>query len=136
MRIDVDIALLQEYADRHNDFMREYRLTGDVKYLKSFVQDIIDKATEGQTEEEKIAEFKKTMTDKEHHVLYTIFNEINQSGNVSVVKLVQKTGISRPVIDNLLSKLKTYGIAEVVNQGVKGTKITFLVYMGGLVHRV
>lgn len=127
MRVDVDIALLEDCADRHWDFMREYRLTGDIKYLKGFVMDVIEYATQEKTEEEKIAEFKKTITDKERHVLYTIFNEINKSGNISVVKMVQKTGVSRPVIDNLLNKLKTYRIAEITNQGVKGTNIVFLV---------
>ena len=127
MRVDVDIALLQDCANRHWDFMREYRLTGDVKYLKGFVMDIIETAIQEKSNDDMIKEFDLALTDRERHALVAIYQQIGQSGNISVVKMVQHAGVSRPVIDNLLNKLKTYGIAEVTNQGVKGTNIVFLV---------
>ena len=127
MRVDVDIALLEDCANRHWDFMREYRLTGDIKYLKGFVMDIIEAATQEKSNDDMIKEFDLALTDRERHALVAIYQQIGQSGNISVVKMVQHAGVSRPVIDNLLNKLKTYGIAEVTNQGVKGTNIVFLV---------
>ena len=39
--------------------------------------------------------------------------------------MIEKYSISRPVYNNLLSKLKEYNIAEVVSQGMKGTYIKF-----------
>ena len=37
--------------------------------------------------------------------------------------MVEKTSISRPVYANLLSKLKQYDVAKVVNRGSGGTDI-------------
>ena len=126
MRIDVDIALLQDCADRHWDFMREYRLTGDVKYLKGFVMDVIEYATKEEPSEDIIRKFKQNITNREFNALYSIIEEIGEEGNISVVKMIQKTGHSRPVFTSLLSKMETYKIAEVQNQGVKGTHIKLL----------
>lgn len=126
MRVDIDIALLQDCANRHLDFMREYRLTGDLKYLKDFVADVIDAATKEKTNEEIINEFKKDITDRELSALCSIIQEIGEEGNISVVKMIQKTGCSRPVFTSLLSKMETYKVAEVQNQGVKGTRIKLL----------
>lgn len=44
-------------------------------------------------------------------------------GNVVISKLVDVSGISRPVFKNLLLKLDRCKVATVVNQGVKGTYI-------------
>ena len=104
MRVDVDIALLQDCADRHFDFMREYRLTGDIKYLKGFVMDIIEEVTQEKADSAIIKEFDLALTDRERHVLSAIYRQIGQNGNISVVKMVQQAGVSRPVIDNLLNR--------------------------------
>jgi hypothetical protein len=54
-----------------------------------------------------------------------IRDEIGNEGYVSVVKMIQKTNISRPVFTSLLSKLQTFKVAVVENKGVKGTYIKF-----------
>jgi GTP-sensing pleiotropic transcriptional regulator CodY len=52
--------------------------------------------------------------------------EVGVEGYVSISALVEKTAVSRPTYNNLLSKLKNKGYAEVVNKGVKGTYIRFI----------
>jgi GTP-sensing pleiotropic transcriptional regulator CodY len=37
--------------------------------------------------------------------------------------MIQKTNLSRPVWTSLLQKMEKYGIAQIKNQGVKGTHI-------------
>jgi ribosomal protein S25 len=70
--------------------------------------------------------FLKNLTNTETKALYSIFKEIHEEGNISLSKMVDKYSISRPVYNNLLSKLKEFNIAEVVSQGMKGTYIKFI----------
>lgn len=70
-------------------------------------------------------DFLKNLTNTETKALHSIFNEIHAEGNISLSKMIEKYSISRPVYNNLLSKLKEYNIAEVVSQGMKGTYIKF-----------
>lgn len=65
-------------------------------------------------------------TANELKVLKAITEEIQLEGNVSIVKMIQKTGYSRPVFTSALNKLTQLRLAEVVNQGVKGTHIKFV----------
>ena len=71
------------------------------------------------------SDFLDSLTNTETKALHSIFNEIHDEGNISLSKMVEKYSISRPVYNNLLSKLKEYNIAEVIAQGVKGTYIRF-----------
>ena len=41
------------------------------------------------------------------------------------MKIVEETGISRPVFKNLFVKLEKNKVATITNQGVKGTYISF-----------
>ena len=70
-------------------------------------------------------EFLKNLTNTETKALHSIFKEIQNEGNISLSKMVDKYSISRPVYNNLLSKLKEFNIAEVISQGMKGTYIKF-----------
>jgi GTP-sensing pleiotropic transcriptional regulator CodY len=63
------------------------------------------------------------LTNNEQTAFEAIREEIGSSGNISVVKMIQKTSISRPVWTSLLAKMEKFGIAQVKSQGVKGTYI-------------
>jgi len=75
----------------------------------------------------KVAEFLANVTKTELSALKSIVAAIGVEGNFSIVKMIQSTGISRPVFTSLNQKLKEYGIAEVENQGVKGTHLKLLI---------
>jgi GTP-sensing pleiotropic transcriptional regulator CodY len=73
-------------------------------------------------------QFVNKTTEKEKDALRDIIDRIGEEGQLSLSSLIQLTNISRPVYTSLLSKLKEFKIAEVVNAGVKGTKIKFINY--------
>ena len=70
-----------------------------------------------------VNDFYKALTDNEKNAFIAIRETIGLSGNISIVKMIQKTNISRPVWTSLLAKMEKFGIAQVKNQGVKGTYI-------------
>ena len=65
-------------------------------------------------------------TMNELKALKAITEEIQTEGNISVVKMIQQTGHSRPVFTSAFNKLSQLKLAEIVNQGVKGTHIKFV----------
>ena len=71
-------------------------------------------------------EFSKKLTTLEKEAFAALKKKIGKEGNISIVKMIQETSISRPIWTSLLNKLKTDGIAEVESQGVKGTHIYFI----------
>lgn len=71
-------------------------------------------------------EFNEKLTTLEREALKAIRRKIVDEGNISVVKMIQETDISRPIWTALLGKMKEFNFAEVENQGVKGTHIKFL----------
>lgn len=77
-------------------------------------------------ERPRVADFLANATKTELSALNSIVAAIGIEGNFSIVKMIQATGISRPVFTSLNQKLKEYGIAEVENQGVKGTHLKLL----------
>lgn len=81
-----------------------------------------------QQEAQYIEQQKKKLTKKENMALNIILNELNfnKNGNISILELVKKSKISRPVFTNLLMKLQVNGDAEIWNQGAKGTYIKFI----------
>ena len=118
------IDKLRELAATHADTLREYRLSGDIADLHAFIEVVI---AANDNKEESIAAFKQDLTNNEFNALYCIVHKIGtDSGNISIVKMIQETPHSRPVYTNLLAKLEKHGIATVANQGVKGTNIKFL----------
>lgn len=75
----------------------------------------------------KVDTFLSKLTDNEYTALDAIVREINNDeGCVSISQLVNKTGISRPVFNNILNKMKDCGVAEIANKGVKGMYIKLL----------
>ena len=122
--IVTDEALLSCY-NKHFDTIRGFCFSGDATLLKEYVQEVLEFIIE-QGNTSALTNFKESITSREWLALSAIIQEIGQEGNISVVKMVQKAGVSRPVFDNLLTKLKNYEVAEIANQGVKGTNIKFL----------
>jgi len=68
-------------------------------------------------------EFFSNLTTTETKAYYAIISQIHDKGNITISDMVEKTSISRPVYANLLSKLKQYDVAKVVNRGSGGTDI-------------
>lgn len=68
-------------------------------------------------------DFFNALTANEKTAFQAIREEIGFSGNISVVKMIQKTNLSRPVWNSLLQKMEKYDVATIKNQGVKGTNI-------------
>jgi ribosomal protein S25 len=68
-------------------------------------------------------EFMSELSNAETKAYYSIVDEIGVEGNISISTLVKKYCISRPVYNNLIAKMKNKGVAEVFNQGVKGTYV-------------
>ena len=70
--------------------------------------------------------FKASLTKTELNAFEAILERIKQkSGIISISKMIEETSISRPVYKSLLTKMKNNKIAEVCNQGVNGTYISF-----------
>lgn len=73
--------------------------------------------------------FLESITPAQLNALKQVALKIEKAveGNFSIVKLVQESEISRSVYDTAFVKAKQFRIAEIKNQGVKGTYIKFLV---------
>ena len=71
--------------------------------------------------------FYEKLTAAEKKALTEIKNKTeNGIAQISISKIVEETGISRPVYKNLLNKLEKNNISKITSQGVKGTLIEFL----------
>lgn len=117
------VGQLKAIAAKHEDTLRNFRLSGKLSDLIPFIHDILD---EDKKDQPNLYEYKTDETDKERAALSAIIEEIGEEGTLSIVKLVQKVNISRPVFNSLMNKLEKYNIALVKNQGAKGTYIRFL----------
>ena len=71
--------------------------------------------------------FLQCLTAKEKIALDSLLNYLDEGeGNVSIVKMIEKAGVSRPVFMGLIQKMKDHKIAEIKNMGVKGTYFNIL----------
>ena len=71
--------------------------------------------------------FLETLTLSEKKALNEIRKRTeNGDAHISISKIVEETGISRPVYKNLLNKIEKDGIGKITSQGVKGTLVEFL----------
>ena len=109
---------LLEIASKYEEDLTEFRLTGKIAVLTDFLEAVI-----GADKLILVDEFFKALTVNEEQAFFAIREEIGLSGNISIVKMIQKTNMSRPVWTSLLAKMEKFGIAQVKNQGVKGTYI-------------
>lgn len=115
------ITELRSLASHYEDDLRNFRLSGNVDDLYDFIHAVM---TEHKEEFDRDG-FLKALTTNEQLAYDAIFKEIGEEGNISVVKMIQKTGLSRPVFTSLLQKMEKYHVAIIKNQGVKGTYIMF-----------
>jgi GTP-sensing pleiotropic transcriptional regulator CodY len=107
-------TIAQDYAED----IREFRLDGDFGRLMNFIEAVI-----GADQLVLVNDFYKALTENEKTAFLAIREEIDLSGNISIVKMIQKTNLSRPVWNSLFAKMEKFGIAQIKNQGVKGTHI-------------
>ena len=107
-------------SERYKEDINAFRLTGDLGCLMGFLESVVNAENEFLKED-----FFKALTSNEKIAFTAITEEIGASGNISVVKMIQKTNLSRPVWTSLLQKMEKYGAAIVKAQGVKGTYIEF-----------
>lgn len=114
--ISYDKVLL--IAKDYQEDIREFRLDGDIGRLMSFLE-----AVARADQLVLIDDFYNALTVNEKTAFEAIKMEIKGSGNISIVKMIQKTNLSRPVWTSLLQKMEKYGVAIVKSQGVKGTYI-------------
>lgn len=105
-------------AKQYEADIREFRLDGDIGRLMDFLEAVVR-----AEHEVLVKDFYNALTENETKAFIAIREEIGLSGNISIVKMIQKTSISRPVWTSLLQKMEKFGIAQVKNQGVKGTYI-------------
>ena len=114
LNYDKICLIAKEYADD----IREFRLQGDIGLLMDFLAAVVGADTLVLKDD-----FFNALTANEKQAFNAIREEIGLSGNISVVKMIQKTNLSRPVWTSLLAKMEKFGIARIKNQGVKGTYI-------------
>lgn len=94
--------------------------------LNNGVMEIIKLSLQDPKFEVSKEQFFKQLTNAEQRAYYSIVKEIGVEGNITISKLVEKNSISRPVYNNLIIKMKEYGVATIVSQGMKGTNIKIL----------
>lgn len=114
----ITVEQLKAQADHYENDLREYRLSGDLEYLLPLINKLL-----GADTGYLVTDFFNALTENEKIAFSAIRQEIGFSGNISVVKMIQKTNLSRPVWTSLLQKMEKFGIAYIKNQGVKGTYI-------------
>lgn len=90
------------------------------------VMEIMKLALENPQEETTKDIFFQNLTKAEQKAYYSIIKEIHAEGNISIKQLIDKNTISRPVYNNLLTKMKNFNVAEIANQGMKGTYIKII----------
>ena len=112
---------LLSIAECYTEDLTNFRLSGNVLYLRDFIE-----ATLGANQLVLKDEFFNALTTNENMAFETIKQEIGSSGNISIVKMIQKTNLSRPVWTSLLQKMEKFGIAHIKSQGVKGTYVEFM----------
>ena len=118
------ITKLKVIAQLYEDDLRNFRLSGNIEDLYNFIQAILNETQENPPNYDK---FFDALTSHELTAYRSIIDEIgSEEGNISIVKMIQKTNFSRPVFTSLLQKMEKYNVAIVKNQGVKGTHIIFI----------
>ena len=119
----VNINAVEKMAQQCQDKLRDFRLTGDLNLLKELIEVAVQiEQSEGAADLAK--DFLSSLTDNEKIAYQAIQEQISSlNGYISVVKMIQKTNLSRPVFTNLLQKMEKFGIAQIKNCGVKGTYI-------------
>ena len=97
--------------------------------LNDGVVKILEESFKEKLDKPKIVnkrEFFNNLTNMEQKAYYALLAEVGAEGNLSVKQISIDSVISRPVYTSLFIKLKESNIAEIINQGVKGTYVKFI----------
>lgn len=106
---------------------REDKTNNIVDRINKNIVDIFRKS-QAMLDDNNHLNFLSSLTEKEKTALdyiYSKFNE-NKECNISIVEAIKDTSLSRTVFSSTLGKMQKYKIAEIANQGVKGTYIKIL----------
>ena len=109
-----------DYIAIYSNFLENKNIE-NIDEIKAGIMEII-KMVVNNTEEE----FLNQLTIAEKEGLKIILKTIGTEGVVSINNLSKDIGISRPVLNNLISKMKTAKVAIIQNMGAKGTYIKIL----------
>lgn len=121
----MDIKFIKAVMYENPKIVNDFRLSGDPGDLKYLI-DLIELHERAEAPN-LTKDFYKDLTESEDKAFQFIREALNfQNGYISIVKLIQKTNISRPVYTSLLLKMEKFGIARVKNCGVKGTLIEWI----------
>lgn len=114
---------LENFMKEHED-IDSPRAEAGISALNQGVIEILKKSFQpSQLQEMSKKDFFSKLTHAEEKAYYSIIKKIGEEGNVTISKLVEANTISRPVYNNLLTKMKECNIAEISNMGAKGTYI-------------
>lgn len=113
---------ITDLLKRYDYAFRWYAQTGDKQYFIEMVEEAIKHGIETPKGTD-VKGLMEALTDSEKAAFDAISAEIGTEGNISIQKMVQQTGISRPVFTSLLNKMEKHQVAFIKNQGVKGTYI-------------
>lgn len=94
--------------------------------LDTGVTEILRSAYAASFDEITKEDFFNSLTIGEDKAYHFIVNEIGNEGVISISQAILKSGISRPVFTSLLIKMKDQRVANIANQGTKGTYIEIL----------
>lgn len=125
LKIESD-TLLSEVDNILNSYSSELELSNFTnKQIKLGVINIIDASLKKKVDVETFESQLTTMEQKAFEVIKENLDE-NKEACLSISKLYESTGISRPVWKNLFLKMEREQFAEIQNMGVKGTYIKLL----------
>lgn len=118
--IEEDFTSLLEdsfYSAKKNENNYNILKEGLVSIIKVALTDMVQEVN-----------FEELLTATEQRALKIVMENLEdgRQGNISISQLVANSSISRPVFKNLIQKMKDNLVAEVENQGVKGTYIKII----------
>jgi predicted nucleotidyltransferase len=114
--------LLDRVLDKDAGVAHELR-TRAAAIMEEGVMQIIYSSIVNPTINISKKEFFEHLTNAERKAYEAIIDEIGYEGNITISRLVEQTCISRPVYNNLITKMKELKVATVQNMGMKGTYI-------------
>lgn len=123
------IPNLRELRNSFNNMLLESQDFKENDNCKDLIKNsVIELMKVALTDMMQLVDFNTLLTKTEKNALDIIINELENGydGNISISNLIENSSISRPVFKNLLQKMKDNKIAEIDNQGVKGTYIKII----------
>lgn len=120
---------IEEIEEDFNSILEEIKdLPTHVDYDDIVETSIVEIIKIALTDLLQETDFENLLTKTENQALEMIISalEDGREGTVSIAQLTNNCDISRPVFKNVLQKMKDNMIAEIENQGVKGTYIKII----------